>query len=117
MGTAAAIARGDKITTKDCKQIWLDKTAIGMQLRVAAMVEEYESGWPGWDYEEIALAELVVPEKSYKDKLRNVLQSANVYVVALFGYCFLSDPHLFTFYYNKQYDGVNVDMFHHSKKS
>lgn len=83
MGTAAAIARGDKITTKDGKQIWLDKTAIGMQLRVSAMIEEYESGWPGWDYEEIAPAEPAVPEKSYKDKLRDALQNVELNTDAL----------------------------------
>lgn len=83
MGTAAAIARGDKITTTDGKQIWLDKTAIGMQLRVSAIIEEYESGWPGWDYEDVAPAEPAVPEKSYKDKLRDALQNVELNTDAL----------------------------------
>ncbi|PSW14402.1 hypothetical protein C9J01_08160 [Photobacterium rosenbergii] len=69
IGGAAAIARGDKIRTNKGEQVWLDKTDIGLQLRISKVVEEYEDGWPGWDYEEIPEPE---PERTYADIIKSI---------------------------------------------
>lgn len=69
LGGAAAIARGDKVRTKAGEQIWLDRTNIGLQLRIADVVEEYETGWPGWDFEDTPDP---VPERSYADIIKSI---------------------------------------------
>ncbi|MGF1758849.1 hypothetical protein L4D76_13080 [Photobacterium sagamiensis] len=51
--------------------------SVKIQLRVEQAVEEFDTGWPGWDYEETPEPE---PERSYAD----IIKSIPVTLAALF---------------------------------